>query len=62
MSNYILCDGVLLFSLKQCVISLAFCDIWNNQGLGKCYQRLARLVTPRPLIIPDITQSRSIGV
>ena len=38
MSNYILCDGVLLFSSKQCVISLAFYDIWNNQGLGKCYQ------------------------
>ena len=62
MSNYILCDGVLLFSSKQCVISLAFCDIWNNQGLGKCYQPSARLVTPRPLIIPDITKSRSIGV
>ena len=64
MSNYILCDGVLLFSSKQCVISLAFCDIWNNEVLGKCYQPQpsARLVTPRPLIIPDITKSHSIGV
>ena len=64
MPDYILCDGVLLFSSKQCVISLAFCDIRNNQVLGKCYQPQpsARLVTPRPLIIPDITKSHSIGV
>ena len=38
MSSYVPCDGVLLFSLKQCVISLAFCDIWKNQGLGKRYE------------------------
>ena len=64
MSNYVRCDGVLLFSSKQCVISLAFCDIRNNEVLGKCCQPLpsARLVTPRPLIIPDITKSHSIGV
>ena len=64
MSNYVPCDGVLLFSSKQCVISLAFCDIWNNQGVAKRYQPYpsARLVTPRPLIIPDITKSHSKGV
>ena len=52
------------FLQKQCMIRLAFCDIWNNQGLGKCYQphSSAWLVTPRPLIIPDITKSHSIGV
>ena len=64
MSNYVPCDVVLLFSSKQCVIRLAFCDMRNNQVLGKCYQPQpsARLVTPRPLIIPDITKSHSIGV
>ena len=43
---------------------MSFCDIRNNQGLGKCYQPQpsARLGTPRPLIIPDITKSHSIGV
>ena len=64
MPNYVPCDGVLLLSSKQCVISLAFCDIRNNQGLGKYYQPQpsARLETPRPLVIPDITKSHSIGV
>ena len=63
MTNYLLCDGVLLFSSKQCEISLAFCDIWNKQGLGKRYQLAsARLVTARPSIIPDITKSHSVGV
>ena len=64
MSNYVPCDGVLLFSSKQCIISLAFCDIRNNLGLGKCSQPQpsASLVTRRPLVIPDITKSYSIGV
>ena len=64
MSNYVPCDGVLLFSSKQCMIRLAFCNTRNKQGLGKCYQPhpLARLVTPRPLIIQDITKSHSIDV
>ena len=64
MSNYVPGDGVLLFSSKQRMTRLALCNTRNNQGLGKCYepQPLARLVTPRPLIIPDITKSHSIGV
>ena len=64
MSNYVPCDGVLLFSSKQCVISLTFCNTRNNLGPGKCYkpQPSAWLATPRPLIIPDITKSHSIGV
>ena len=63
MSNYILCDGVLLFSSKQCVISLAFCDVRNKQGLRKCY-RLASASgsASNNLIISDITKSHSIGV
>ena len=63
MSNYILYDGVLLFSSKQCMIRLAFCDIRNNQGLRKCY-RLASAFgsASNNLIISDITKSHSIGV
>ena len=38
MSNHVQCDSMLSFSSKQFVISLAFCDMWNNQGLGKRYQ------------------------
>ena len=43
---------------------VSFFYIRNNQVLGKCYQPqpLARLVTPRPLIIPDIAKSHSVGV
>ena len=39
-----------------------FCDILNNQGLGKCYQPRpsARLITlTSTLIIPDITKTSS---
>ena len=53
-----------LFSSKQCItiIRLGFCDILNNQGLGKCYQPRpsARLITlTSTLIIPDITKTSS---
>jgi len=23
---------------NKTIIRFSFCDIWNNQGLGKCYQ------------------------
>ena len=39
-----------------------FCDILNNQGLGKCYQPRpsARLITlSLTFIIPDITKTSS---
>ena len=39
-----------------------FCDILNNQGLGKCYQPRpsARLITlTLTFIIPDITKTSS---
>ena len=43
---------LLTFSLKQCIvkqiiIKFGFCDIWNNQGLGK-YQ-------PQPSASADST-------
>ena len=43
-------------------IRLGFCDILNNQGLGKCYQPLpsAQLITlTLTLSIPDITKTES---
>lgn len=24
---------------KKTILEFGFCDIWNNQGLGKCIQR-----------------------
>ena len=34
--------AVILFTCKtmtnKTIIRFGFCDIWNNQGLGKCYQ------------------------
>ena len=44
------------------IIRFGFCDILNNQGLGKCYQPRpsARLITlTSTLIIPDITKTSS---
>ena len=48
-----------LFSLKQCkikqfIVRLGFCDIWNNQGGSECYQLITLTLS---LIIPDITLS-----
>jgi len=51
--------SVILFTCKtmynKTIIRFGFCDIRNNQGLGKCYQ-------PQPtstLIIPDIAKTSS---
>ena len=34
--------AVILFTCKtmynEAIIRFGFCDIWNNQGLGNCYQ------------------------
>ena len=55
---------------KQCIIiktiiRFGFCDIQNNQSLGKCYQPRpsARLITlTSTLIIPDITKPHPVIV
>ena len=47
---------------NKTTIRFGFCDILNNQGLGKCYQPRpsARLITlTSTLIIPDITKTSS---
>ena len=47
---------------NKTIIRFGFCDILNNQGLGKCYQPRpsARLITlTSTLIIPDITKTSS---
>ena len=57
------CDGVFVVIFfktmyNKTIIRFGFCDILNNQGLGKCYQPrpLARLITvTSTLIIPEIT-------
>ena len=59
-STCIIHNTFCIFSIKQCInkiiIEFGFCDIQNNQGLGKCNQ-------PRPpaeaLIILDITKTSS---
>ena len=42
--------AVILFTCKtmcnKTIIRFGFCNIWNNQGLGKCYQ-------PQPLASAD---------
>ena len=53
---------LMLFSPKQCKKNdrFSFCEILNNQGLGKCYQprSLAQLITlTLTLIVPDITKT-----
>ena len=48
---------------KKTIIRFGFCDIRNSQGLGKCYQPSARLITLTTiLIIPDITRPHPIIV
>ena len=47
---------------NKTIIRFGFCDILNNQGLGKYYQPqpLARLITlTSTFIIPDITKISS---
>ena len=48
---------------NKTIIRFGFCDILNNQGLGKCYQPWpsASLITLiySTLIIPDITKTLS---
>ena len=47
---------------NKTIIRFGFCDIPNNQGLGKCYQPrpLARPLTlTSTLIIPDTTKASS---
>ena len=58
--RYFLQNNVII--IKQLLDSRGFCDILNNQGLGKCYQprpsaRLATLTST--LIIPHITKTPS---
>ena len=58
--HYFLQNNVII--IKQLLDSRGFCDILNDQGLGKCYQPrpLARLVTlTSTLIIPHITKTSS---
>ena len=47
---------------NKTIIRFDFCDILNNQGLGKCYQPRpsARLITlTSTLIVPHITKTSS---
>ena len=39
------------------MLRFGFCDIRNNQGLGKCYQPRPYLDLTSTLIIPDITKT-----
>ena len=65
--RFLACDGVfvVIFSktmYNKTIIRFRFCDILNNQSLGKCYQPQpsARLTTlTSTLIIPDITKTSS---
>ena len=60
-------DGVFVVTFfktvyNETIIRFGFCDIINNQGLGKCYQPRpsAQVITlPLTLIIPDITKTSS---
>ena len=60
------CDAVfflILFkTIYKTIIRLGFCEIWNNQGIGKCHQPQpsARLITlSSTLISLDITKTKS---
>ena len=61
------CDDVFVVTFfktiyNKTIMRFSFCDILNNQGLGKCYQPRpsARLITlTSTLIIPDITKTSS---
>ena len=63
-------DGVLVVTFfktvyNETIIRFGFCDIINNQGLGKCDQPRpsAQVITlPLTLIIPDITKPHPIIV
>ena len=67
ISIQVLCDGVfavIFFKTmyNKTIIRWVFCDILNNQGLGKCYQPRSsgRLITlTETLIISDITKTSS---
>ena len=60
-------DGVFVVTFfktvyNETIIRFGFCDIINNQGLGKCYQPRpsAQVITlPLTLIIPVITKTSS---
>ena len=67
LSIQVACDCVfVVISFKtmynKTIFRFGFCDILNNQGLGKCYQPRpsARLITlTSTLIIPDVTKTSS---
>ena len=65
MSVSVVCFCVFVFfktTYNKIIIRFLFCDILNNQGLGKCYQprRSTRLITlTSTLIITDITKTSS---
>ena len=50
------CDGGFVVICYKTFIRFGFRFIWNNQGLGKCYQPSPKTST---LIIPDITKALS---
>ena len=60
-------DGVFVVTFfktvyNETIIRFGFCDIINNQGLGKCYQPRpsAQVITlPLTLIIPVIRKTSS---
>ena len=54
------CCYFLQTMYNETIIRFGFCNIINNQGLGKCYQPRpsAQVITlPLTLIIPDITET-----
>ena len=50
------CDGGFVVIYYKTIIRFGFRFIWNNQGLGKCYQPSPKTST---LIIPDISKALS---
>ena len=51
--------------INKTVIRFGFCDILNNQGLGKCYQprpSALLIILTSTLIIPDVTKPHPIIV
>ena len=53
---------------NKTITEFGFCDIWNNQGLGKCNHPPAsesvirlwpQLITLATTLIPDITKTSS---
>ena len=68
----VLCDGVFVaINFKtmhnKTITRFGFCDIWNNQGPGTCYQprpsaQLKTLTCTSTLIIPDITKTSSSNI